>query len=291
MRTAKSNNGEATNALSFAERIEALSKKRRELIRPVHERPRDYVLLSIRDVAAKLSTDPATVLRIVRGLGFPSYREFKAYLHQLSIASATSLDVMQAGTDHDSSLVSQGVKALEQDLHNLHALRNTLDMKRMVALVERIYRARKILLLGGDLALSLVEYLDYKLTLLGFTVVTGTTPGKTLNAVRNFGRQDLVIAISFRRGLRQTVEGLKQARANGAYCVGVTDTFVSPISRYSHECFLASIDSHLSNSYAAPMSLFNVLLTICAHYRQARTLKILKKLDQEQRSGYRWYPV
>jgi DNA-binding MurR/RpiR family transcriptional regulator len=279
------------NSLSFAERIERLSKKRRELIRPVQERPRDYVLLSIRDVAGKLGTDPATVLRIVRGLGFPSYREFKFYLHQLSIASATSLDVMQAGSSHDSSLVSQGMKALDQDLNNLHALRNTLDMKRMVALVRRLYQARKILLIGGDLAVGLVDYLDYKLTLLGFTVVTGTTPGKTINAVRSFGRQDVVIAISFRRGLRQTVEGLKQARANGAHCVGITDTFVSPISRFSDECFLASIDSHLSSSYAAPMSLFNVLLTICAHYRQAKTLKILKKLDQEQRHGYRWYPV
>ena len=279
------------NALSFTERMERLSKKRSELMRPLHERPRDYVLLSIREVAAKLSTDPATVLRTVRGMGFESYREFKEYLHQLSIASATTLDGMQAGTKPNSTLVSQGTKALEQDIHNLHALRNTLDMNRMVALVRRIYQARKVLVLGGDLATSLVEYLDYKLTMLGFTVVTGITPGKSINVVRGVGRQDLVFAISFRRGLRQTVEGMKQARANGAYCVGITDSFVSPICRFSDECFLASIESHLGTSYAAPMSLFNVMLTICAHYRQARTIKILKKVDQEQRHGYRWYPV
>ncbi|ABF43058.1 transcriptional regulator, RpiR family [Candidatus Koribacter versatilis Ellin345] len=279
------------HTLSFAERMERLSKKRSELIRPVQERPRDYVLLSIRDVAAKLGTDPATVLRTVRGLGFESYREFKAYLHQLSIASATSLDGMQAVSKPNSSLLSQGARALDQDLQNLQALRNTLDMNRIVAIARRVYAARKILVLGGDLAASLAEYLEYNLTLLGFTVVAGITPGKTINAVRSFDRHDLVFAISFRRGLRQTVEGMKQARANGAYCVGITDSFVSPICRFSDECLLASIESHLGTSYAAPMSLFNVMLTICAHYREARTMKTLKKLDQEQRHGYRWYPV
>ena len=50
-------------------RIAGLSSKRRETIRPAIERPRDYVLLSVRDMAVQLSTDPATIVRIVRGAG------------------------------------------------------------------------------------------------------------------------------------------------------------------------------------------------------------------------------
>ncbi|MFZ1139812.1 MAG: MurR/RpiR family transcriptional regulator [Candidatus Sulfotelmatobacter sp.] len=289
MKNSSSRMDAGNRALSFAERIARLSKKRQELIRPIQERPRDYVLLSIRGVAGKLRTDPATVLRIVRSLGFRSYREFKAYLHELSIASATSLEGMQAHTGHDSSLNSHGHQALEQDLRNLHALRNTLDMKRVAALAKRIHEAKHILLLGGDLAISLVQFLDYRLTLLGFPAVTATSPGKSANMTRNCREDDLVIAISFRRGLRQTVEGLQQARANGAYCVGITDTFISPVARFADECFLTPVEAHLSNSYAAPMSFLNVLLTVCAHYRRARTLRILKKVDQEQRRGFRWY--
>src|SRR5690348_8419177 len=107
-------------ALSFGERIGQLSVKRQELIRPVQERPRDYVLLPIRDVARKLGTDPATVLRIVRTMGFPSYRQFKTYLHELSVASATSLEGLQSIEPHDSGLVSHARRSLEQDIHNLH---------------------------------------------------------------------------------------------------------------------------------------------------------------------------
>ncbi len=275
---------------TFAERIHRLAKKRRELIRPVQEHPRDFVLLPIRDMAAKLNSDPATVLRIVRSLGFSSYRHFKVYLHELAIASATSLEGMRTETDSDSGIEAHGRKALEQDVRNLHALRNTLDLTKVTALAKRIHRARRILILGGDLAISLVHFLDYRLTLLGFPVIAATTPGHSANATRNCGRQDLVIAISFRRGLRQTVEGLQQAHANGAYSVGITDTFVSPIARYADECFLMPVEAHLSNSYAAPMSFLNVLLTVCAHLHRSRTLRILKKADKEQRSGFRWYP-
>lgn len=287
MENLHSRNGSGEHLLSFEQRLSALSKKRRQLIRPIQEHPREYVLLPIREVARKLGTDPATVLRIVRGLGFRSYRDFKTYLHDLSIASATSLEGMRSQPNADSG--SHGSKALEQDIRNLHALRNTLDMKRVGALATKIHEARRILLLGGDLAISLVHFLEYRLTGLGFAVSSAITPGHSTNAARHCRKRDLVIAISFRRGLRQTVEALQEARANGAYCVGITDTFISPIARFSDECFLVPVEAHLSNSYAAPMSFMNVLLTVCAHYRRARTLRILKKVDHEQRHGFRWY--
>jgi DNA-binding MurR/RpiR family transcriptional regulator len=275
--------------LSFGERIAQLTVKRQELIRPVQERPRDYVLLPIRDVAQKLGTDPATVLRIVRSMGFPSYRQFKSYLHELSIASATSLEGLQSVETHDSSLISHARRSLEQDIHNLHALRNTLDLNRVAALAKRLYDARRILLLGGDMATSLIDFLEYKLTLLGLPVATAHTPGKTLHAVRSLTRKDLVVAVSFRRGLRQTVEGIQHAQARGAYCVGITDTFVSPIARFSDEFFLTSVEAPFSNSYTAPMSLLQVVFNACAHYRRPRTVALLKEVDYEQRHGFRWY--
>jgi DNA-binding MurR/RpiR family transcriptional regulator len=277
--------------LSFADRIARLNKSRQEIIRPVQEHPREFVLMSIRLMAQRLKTDPATVLRIARGMGFNSYPQFKTYLHELSIASATSLEGMQTSTPNESSLASHGRKALERDLHNLHSLRNTLDMDRVAALAKKIYRAKRIILLGGDMAVGLVDFLDYKLTLLGLPVIAATSPGKTIHITRSVGRHDLVIALSFRRCLRQTVEGVQQARANGAHTVGITDTFVSPLARFANECFLTSVDAPFSNSYAAPMSFIHVLFTICAHYRRTRTLGLLKKADQEQRQGYRWYPA
>lgn len=101
-----------------------------------------------------------------------------------------------------------------------------------------------------------------------------------------------MLAISFRRGLRQTVEGVQQAREQGAYCIGITDTYVSPLARFCNEVFLASVETtSFGASYVAPMALINALLVACANYKRSRTLTLLKLADEEQRKGYRWFPA
>jgi RpiR family carbohydrate utilization transcriptional regulator len=276
---------------SLAERLELLSAKRQEIIRPILEHPRDYVLLSVRAMAKRLRTDPATVVRIVRGLGFASYRDFQRHLHDLSIAFATSLDTMQSA-GRVTSMPAYVREALEQDLKNLHGLKNSLDAPRLVSLAKRFYEARRIVLLAGDLAAFLADYLEYQITLLGLPVFTATSAGRIAHLVRTVNQRDLVLAISFRRGLRQTVEGVHLAHARSAYCVGIADTYVSPLARECDEVFLASVEStSFGASYAAPVALVNAILAACGQYRRPQTLAILKEIAEEQRKGFRWYTV
>lgn len=277
---------------SLAELIAKLSPKRQEIIRPVMESPREFVLMSVRTMARRLNTDPATTVRIVRAMGFPGYRQFQRFLHELSIAHATSLDTMRASTVRDASIPAHVRESLEQESRNLQALRNSLEYKRIERLARRVHRADRILIIAGDMAATLATYFEYHLTILGLTALTANTAGRTAHASRNVSRDDLVFAVSFGRGLRLTVEGLQQARSRGAYCVGITDTFVSPIARFTDECFLASVSSpSFGASYVAPIALLNVILVACANFRRGRTLSLLKQAESEQRLGFRWYEV
>ncbi|MGB0035161.1 MAG: MurR/RpiR family transcriptional regulator [Candidatus Acidiferrales bacterium] len=270
--------------------MEKLSRKRQEIIRPVLESPREFVLLSVRSMARRLNSDPATTVRIVRAMGFPGYRKFQRFLHELSIAHATSFEMMKETSARDASIPTHARESLEREVRNLQALRNTLKYKRIEAVARRVYKADRIVLMGGDLAASLVSYFEYHLIVLGLTVVPATTIGHVTYIARNCTRRDLVFAISFRRGLRQTVEGMQQARERGAYCVGITDTFVSPITRFANECFIASVETpSFGASYVAPIALLDVIVVACANYRRARTLALLKQADLEQRTGFRWY--
>src|SRR5713226_2832978 len=81
-----------------------LSPKRQELLRPVLENPRAFVLLSARQLAHRLKVDPATAVRVTMRLGFANYREFQHYLHELSVSQATSLEVMQTSKAKGLSL-------------------------------------------------------------------------------------------------------------------------------------------------------------------------------------------
>jgi RpiR family transcriptional regulator, carbohydrate utilization regulator len=274
-----------------SELLQDLSPRRRELIRPVLDHPRDYVLMSVRKLAEALQADAMAVLRAIRGMGFDGYAGFRRYLHELALVQATQLDSMQAGLDRDSDVPAHLRESLARDSNNLGALRHTLDFARIEAVATRLYEARRIVLLGGDLAAVLVNFLQYNLAVIDLPAVACTRPGEVVHAVRGLQKSDVVIAITFRRGLRQTVDGMRQAHARGAYCVGVTDTHLSPLARFSHEYFVASVESTLYGvSYVAPMAWLNMLLVACAATRRARTIELLKAADAEQRSGFRWYP-
>ena len=278
-----------SSAPNLPERIDHLSQKRQEIIRPILEHPREYVLLSVRAMAQRLKTDPATIVRIVRGLGFASYRQFQHHLHELSLAFATSLDTMQSGA-RDASMPAFVKDALERDLKNVQGLKNSLDASRLAALAKRFYDARRIGIIAGDLATVLADYLEYQISILGLPAFTATSAGRITHLALSSTRKDLVVAISFRRGLRQTIEGAQQARAHGAYCIGISDSYLSPLAKECDEIFVASTEStSFAASYAAPIALLDAILAACAQYRRPQTLALLKEVSEEQRTGFRWY--
>ncbi|MBS1841008.1 MAG: MurR/RpiR family transcriptional regulator [Acidobacteria bacterium] len=273
----------------IAEKLNRLNAKRQEIVRPIFEHPRAFVLSSVRAMAKSLGTDPATVVRIVRGLGFPGFREFQHYLHDLSLAYATSADTMRKAP-HSTGIPGFISDSLDQDLKNLQALKNTLDTKRVAALAKRFHEARRVIVIAGDLAATLAEYFEYHLVLLGLNAFSATSGGRAVHLTRSLTRQDLVVTISFRRGLRQTVEGAEHARARGSYCVAITDTYLSPLTRVCHETFLAGIGSNsFGASYTAPVSLLNALLAAIGQHRQKHTLAIVREISEEQRRGSRWH--
>ncbi len=278
-----------SQAPNLPERIEKLSAKRQEIIRPILEHPREYVLLSVRAMATRLKTDPATIVRIVRGLGFGSYREFQHHLHELSLAFASPLDAMQA-SGADGSMPTMVRDSIARDIKNLQGLKNSLDPQRLAKLAKRFHKARRILVFAGDIASVLAEYLEYQINIIGLPIFAATSAGSITHVARVVDKRDLVIAISFRRGLRQTVEGAQQARKHGAYCVGISDTYLSPLTRECNETFLTSVEStSFGMSFAAPISLLEAMVAACGEFRRPLTLAVAKEIDEEQRKGFRWY--
>ena len=268
--------------------MKELTPRRRELIRPVLEAPREFVLLSVRAAAARLRTDPATMVRVVQRMGYPNYRAFQNYLQNLAIANATSLEGLEQNPK--PGIPDYLEASIQQDTRNLGAVRSTVDAARLASVARRIHSAKRILLIGGDLARNLVHYFADHLAIIGIPALDATTAGRSLHVARSFGKGDLVIAISFRRGLRQTVEGLQRARRNGAYSIGITGTHLSPVARYSDEYFIAPVESaSFIDSYVAPMALVNMMLVACANYNREASLASLREAAQEQRSGFRWF--
>jgi RpiR family carbohydrate utilization transcriptional regulator len=270
-------------------RLNELSDKRQQIIRPVLESPREFVLLNVRDMATRLGTAPATIVRIVQGLGFDSYKNFQHYLHDLSVTSATILDSMQAaGSTVQTPKFLKGSRKQIQE--NLEFVLDHIDLHQVLNIAIRIHEAKRILLIGGDMASALVDYMEYHLIIAGLPVVAAVSPGRASHLVRSTGEDDVVIGISFRRGLRMTIEGTQKARENNAYCIGITDSVLSPLARFSNELVIVPINSlSFAASYIAPIALIDLITAGVGNLRRKQVVDRLKEADQEQKHGYRWY--
>lgn len=270
--------------------IDRLAPSRQEIVRRILDEPKTYVLLSLRTASRRLKIDAATLLRTVQAMGFKRYHDFQQYLHERSIAFSTAADSLERGPDHGNSVEVLIGQSIDRDIENLRQLRSSLDRSRILALANKLHSARRILVFAGDLSRSLAMYLDYNLGTLGLNTVAALTPGEIVHRVRHVNSKDIVIAISYGQGLQQTVEGLKYAHQNGALCVAISDSFLSPLARFSHQFFVTSTE-HLSyaDSYVAGMAFANALLVACSNVHRRRNVSVLKKVAQEQRTGFRWY--
>jgi DNA-binding MurR/RpiR family transcriptional regulator len=128
------------------------------------------------------------MIRIVRGMHFKSYREFQRYLQELSIAQATSLDTTQTGSSRQLTGLAQVRASLDQDLRNLTKLVQKPEIERITGLARRFYSAKRVVLVGGDLASSFVRMLEYQLTVLGLPIWCATSPGEMCTELDIWGK-------------------------------------------------------------------------------------------------------
>ena len=268
-----------------------LSGTRRRLIREILDNHEETFFLSSREMAKRYNVDAATIVRTVQALGYERFADFAADLRQHFVNHITPYTVLKAATQEKRSITDQVQHCLELDSESLSVLRSSLEANRAVDLAKQIHGARRILVVGVDLAASLAWFLAYGLTPLGFDAEApvGST-GNLQHKIDLLNEHDLLVAISFGRCLRETVEAVERAHSRGIPTFGITDSDTTPIALHCDDYLLASTSSpSFTGSYVAPMALINTIIVACAHLRPKRALAMLSRTEQEYRTGTRWY--
>lgn len=230
-------------------------------------------------------------MRTIQALGYRRYNDFATDLREHFVSRLTPYRILKATTADKRSLTDHVRHSLERDLGNLDRLQSGLDSERVVAFARRIHQARRILVVGSDLATSLASFFAYALLPLGFDAeAPAGTGGNLQHKVRLLSQKDLLVAISFGRCLRVTVEAAKLARGRGVATVAITDSDTTPLARECDEYFVASTaGATFSGSYVAPMALLNAIVLACAEIAPSRALALLRQTEKEYLAGPRWY--
>ncbi len=283
--------GQTTLEKRFADAGENLNPRRRKLLRLILENPADTFFLSSRELAKRYEVDAATIVRTIQALGYKKYAEFTADLRAHFVTQITPYAVLKAASKEKRTVADRIRHGMDMDLRNIQALQSSLNAEKIIALSKQVKRARRILIIGIDLAAGLSWHLAYGLMTLGFAAEApiGST-GNVQRRVRALTRQDLLVAISFGQCLRDTVEAALRAKKLGVPTFGITDSETTPIARICDDSCIASVASpSFGGSYVAPLSLLGTILIACAHTQTARSLELLRRSEVEDLADHRWY--
>ena len=119
-------------------------------------------------------------MRTVQALGYQRYTDFATDLREHFVSRLTPYRILKATTDEKRSLADHVRHSLERDLGNLNRLQSGLDSERVVSFARRIHQARRILVVGSDLAASLASFFAYALLPLGFDAESPVGTGGNL---------------------------------------------------------------------------------------------------------------
>lgn len=215
--------------------------------------------------AAKLGVSvgvsESTVVRFANELGFTGYPKLQKALQELIKNKLTTVQRIELSNDfvsEESAL--KGV--LKSDMENIRATLEKINHKTFEDVVNSIFTAKKIYIIGLRSSTALSEFLGFYLGLISDNVkVVGYGISDIFEQMINVTGDDLVIGIGFPRYAARTIESLAFAQSRGAKVVAITDSLLSPLAARADYTLIAQSNmASFVDSLVAPLSVINALI-------------------------------
>ncbi|MCO6512015.1 MAG: MurR/RpiR family transcriptional regulator [Aridibacter famidurans] len=278
-------------ASRFLKMQDSLSGSRRKLLRQILDEADETYYLSSREMSERYDVHAATIIRTVQALGYEKFADFAQDLREHFVTQITPYSSMRAAERTHLSVTDRIILSVDKDVENVNKLRAGLDPDMIADLANRINASRTVVVIGIDFAASLANSLAYGLVRLGYSAEAPTgSSGVVQNRLKIMTPDDLLIAISFGRGLRETIEAVKSASRRKIPTFGITNGDATPVAKYCDTYLVATIArTSFLDSYVAPVAAINAILVASAHCQSERSLRYLRESEEEYAASSRWY--
>ncbi|MBI3973330.1 MAG: MurR/RpiR family transcriptional regulator [Chloroflexi bacterium] len=249
------------------------------MLRPAERRVADYVLASpgdavvasIGELARRCQTSPATVSKFCRALGYANLatlrRSLAADLAGTRLAWDQILTVL-------GDVPQPALEACRSILLGIYNTFRIFDRAAVEAAVERIDRARHVLLVGSGGSGIVASFIAQKFLRLGVATVAMSDPSTCRDHLALATPDDVLIAISHRGETAYVVDAVRDARQRGVYAIAVTQRPGSPVAMAADIRLLTSAEEPLwpgdsTRGRLAAMALFDALHALLVAVRAA----------------------
>ncbi|MEQ9888929.1 MurR/RpiR family transcriptional regulator [Pectobacterium zantedeschiae] len=222
----------------------------------------DLISYNSAELARLSGVSKATVSRLFKRLGYPSYRDMRdelRTLRQSGMPLADNRDAVQGNT-----LLARHYK---QEMANLTQWINQIDPVQFGAVIQALMQAQRLCLIGLRNSYPVALHLRQQLLQIRQQVTLLTQPGQTLSEeLVDLTAQDVVIVVAFRRRPRLIQPLLLQLQKRGVPVLLLCEPQVSTLMSLATWSLCVPLDSVSAfDSYSSAMSLVNVISNALLH--------------------------
>ncbi|TCV03326.1 RpiR family transcriptional regulator [Samsonia erythrinae] len=222
----------------------------------------DLISYNSAELARLSGVSKATVSRLFKRLGYPSYRDMRdelRTLRQSGMPLTDNRDAVQGNT-----LLARHYK---QEMANLTQWINHIDPARFGAVIQALMQARRLCLLGLRNSYPVALHLRQQLLQIRQQVTLLAQPGQTLSEeLVDMTAQDVVIVVAFRRRPRLIQPLLMQLQKRGVPVLLLCEAQASALMSQATWSLCVPLDSVSAfDSYSSAMSLVNVISNALLH--------------------------
>lgn len=209
-----------------------------------------------------VSTSESTVVRFATELGCEGYASFQRELQEIIRNKLTAVQRMEVA---DNQIGEQETlkMVMESDLEKIKQTLEEIDVEMFYQAVEVLVNARKIYILGARSSAALAQFMGFYMNLLfkDVCMVGAASTSEVFEQIMRIDEQDVMIALSFPRYSKRTVQAVQYAKSRGSNIVAITDSESSPINQYATHRLIARSDmASFVDSLVAPLSVVNALI-------------------------------
>ena len=232
-------------------------------------------------LAQKADVSESTVVRFASKMGYDGYPKFQKALQELIRNKLTSLQRMEiTSTKMAEKDVLKNV--LTSDAERLRQTIEEIDENEFTGAVETILSAKTIYIMGTRSCSSVAGFLGFYFNLIFPNVKTVVTnsASETFEQIYPITKDDVMIAISYPRYSRRTINAVKYAADRKSKIIAVTDVLTSPITQNATYALLARSDmSFFVDSLVAPLSVINALIIAVVMRKKDEVTQIFENLE------------
>ncbi|MFJ5333109.1 MurR/RpiR family transcriptional regulator [Pectobacterium versatile] len=222
----------------------------------------DLISYNSAELARLSGVSKATVSRLFKRLGYPSYRDMRdelRTLRQSGMPLADNRDAVQGNT-----LLARHYK---QEMANLTQWINQIDPVQFGAVIQALMQAQRLCLIGLRNSYPVALHLRQQLLQIRQQVTLLTQPGQTLSEeLVDLTAQDVVIVVAFRRRPRLIQPLLGQLQKRGVPVLLLCEPQASTLMSLATWSLCVPLDSVSAfDSYSSAMSLVNVISNALLH--------------------------